>query len=74
MFFDNILSVLASRIEYPTILSCVLVSLTRFFVVEDHILNTTTGLVNRTYIDELWDMALSKIVAVLRTHSVGQLM
>ncbi len=40
-------------------------------MVEDHILNTTTGLVNRLYIDELWDMALSKIVAVLRTHSVS---
>jgi len=40
-----------------------------FFVVEDHILNTTTGLVNRAYIDELWEMSLSKIVAVLRTHS-----
>ncbi|KAK2173949.1 hypothetical protein NP493_839g01090 [Ridgeia piscesae] len=39
-----------------------------FFVVEDHILNTTSGLVNRAYIDELWDMALSKAVAVLRTH------
>jgi len=44
----------------------------RFFVVEDHILNTTSGLVNRAYIDELWDMALSKAVAVLRTHSVSQ--
>ena len=53
------------------VLLCVFVFLTRFFVVEDHILNTTTGLVNRGYIDELWDMALSKIVAVLRTHSVG---
>ncbi|ELT98261.1 hypothetical protein CAPTEDRAFT_168993 [Capitella teleta] len=39
-----------------------------FFVVEDHILNTTSGLVNRAYIDELWDMALLKVVAVLRTH------
>ena len=42
-----------------------------FFVVEDHILNTTSGLVNRAYIDELWDMALSKAVAVLRTHIVS---
>jgi hypothetical protein len=42
----------------------------RFFVVEDHILHTTQGLVNRAYIDELWEMALSKTIAALRTHSV----
>ena len=42
-------------------------------MVEDHILNTTTGLVNRAYIDELWDMALLKVVAVLRTHIVSAL-
>ncbi|GAB1290998.1 Exocyst complex component 6B [Apodemus speciosus] len=41
-----------------------------FFVVEDHILHTTQGLVNRAYIDELWEMALSKTIAALRTHSV----
>ncbi|XP_014344915.1 exocyst complex component 6B isoform X1 [Latimeria chalumnae] len=40
-----------------------------FFVVEDHILHTTQGLVNRAYIDELWEMALSKTMAALRTHS-----
>ncbi|XP_014341347.1 exocyst complex component 6 isoform X5 [Latimeria chalumnae] len=40
-----------------------------FFVVEDHILHATQGLVTRAYTDELWNMALSKIVAVLRTHS-----
>ncbi|XP_048801234.1 exocyst complex component 6 isoform X7 [Lagopus muta] len=40
-----------------------------FFVVEDHILHVTQGLVTRTYTDELWNMALSKIIAVLRTHS-----
>ena len=43
----------------------------RFFVVEDHILHTTQGLVNNAYMEELWAMALSKIIAVLRTHSVG---
>lgn len=43
-----------------------------FFVVEDHILHVTQGLVTRTYTDELWNMALSKIIAVLRTHSVSQ--
>uniref|UniRef100_A0A8D0G8F3 Exocyst complex component n=1 Tax=Sphenodon punctatus TaxID=8508 RepID=A0A8D0G8F3_SPHPU len=42
-----------------------------FFVVEDHILHTTQGLVNRAYIDELWEMALSKTIAALRTHSVS---
>uniref|UniRef100_A0A3B5LFR3 Exocyst complex component n=1 Tax=Xiphophorus couchianus TaxID=32473 RepID=A0A3B5LFR3_9TELE len=41
----------------------------RFFVVEDHILHTTQGLVNRAYVEELWELALSKIVAALRTHS-----
>ncbi|XP_030046825.1 exocyst complex component 6B isoform X5 [Microcaecilia unicolor] len=40
-----------------------------FFVVEDHILHTTQGLVNQAYIDELWEMALSKTIAALRTHS-----
>lgn len=43
-----------------------------FFVVEDHILHVTQGLVTRTYTDELWNMALSKIIAVLRTHSVSE--
>lgn len=40
-----------------------------FFVVEDHILNTGNGLVNRSYLDEVWSMALSKIINALRTHS-----
>ncbi|KAG7197490.1 hypothetical protein KM043_013337 [Ampulex compressa] len=40
-----------------------------FFVVEDHILNTGNGLASRSYLDELWTMALSKIVNALRTHS-----
>ncbi|XP_075221947.1 exocyst complex component Sec15 isoform X2 [Lycorma delicatula] len=44
-------------------------SVVGFFVVEDHILNTGNGLINRTYLDELWTMALSKIVNALRTHS-----
>lgn len=41
-----------------------------FFVVEDHVLHTTQGLVNRAYVEELWELALSKIIAALRTHSV----
>ncbi|KAJ6658600.1 hypothetical protein lerEdw1_019988 [Lerista edwardsae] len=40
-----------------------------FFVIEDHILHTTRSLVDRAYIDELWDLALSKAIAALRTHS-----
>ncbi|KAL2079717.1 hypothetical protein ACEWY4_025461 [Coilia grayii] len=40
-----------------------------FFVVEDHVLHTTQGLVNRAYVEELWEMALSKTIAALRTHS-----
>ncbi|XP_033975697.1 exocyst complex component 6 isoform X1 [Trematomus bernacchii] len=40
-----------------------------FFVVEDHILHATQGLVTRAFTDEVWNMALSKIIAVLRTHS-----
>uniref|UniRef100_A0A8C7DG55 Exocyst complex component 6B n=1 Tax=Oncorhynchus kisutch TaxID=8019 RepID=A0A8C7DG55_ONCKI len=39
------------------------------FVVEDHILHTTQGLVNRAYVEELWELALSKTIAALRTHS-----
>ncbi|TRY55569.1 hypothetical protein DNTS_023162 [Danionella cerebrum] len=40
-----------------------------FFVVEDHILHATQGLVTRAFTEELWNMALSKVIAVLRTHS-----
>lgn len=40
-----------------------------FFVVEDHILNTGNGLATRAYLEELWSMALSKIISALRTHS-----
>ncbi|XP_048457033.1 exocyst complex component 6B-like [Rhincodon typus] len=40
-----------------------------FFVVEDHILHTTQGLVNRVYIDQLWELAVSKTMSALRTHS-----
>ncbi|XP_068114279.1 exocyst complex component 6 isoform X3 [Hyperolius riggenbachi] len=40
-----------------------------FFVVEDHILHGTQGLVTGTYTSELWTMAQSKIIAALRTHS-----
>ncbi|KAM6951778.1 exocyst complex component 6 isoform 2-T2 [Aplochiton taeniatus] len=40
-----------------------------FFVVEDHILHATQGLVTSAFTEEIWNMALSKLSAVLRTHS-----
>ena len=40
-------------------------------MVEDHILSTTQGLVNRAYMDELWETSVNKIVAVLRTNCVS---
>jgi len=49
----------------------VLLLVIRYFVVEDHILNTTSGLVTQVYLDELWDLALSKIIPVLRIHIVS---
>lgn len=33
-------------------------------------MHTTQGLVNRAYVEELWELALSKTIAALRTHSV----
>ncbi|XP_014255185.1 exocyst complex component 6B isoform X2 [Cimex lectularius] len=44
-------------------------SILGFFVVEDHVLNTGHGLVDRVYLDELWGTAVGKIVNALRTHS-----
>lgn len=41
-----------------------------FFIVEDHVLNTGNGLITRSYLDEMWSTALSKIVTALQTHSV----
>ncbi|XP_076044364.1 exocyst complex component Sec15 [Oratosquilla oratoria] len=40
-----------------------------FFVVEDHVLNTGNGLVNRVYLDEVWEMASGKVVNNIRNHS-----
>ncbi|KAL7631910.1 UNVERIFIED_CONTAM: hypothetical protein RMT77_017789 [Armadillidium vulgare] len=40
-----------------------------FFVIEDHILNTGNGLVNRAYLDEVWDMACGKVINNIRNHS-----
>uniref|UniRef100_A0A0A9XMQ2 Exocyst complex component n=1 Tax=Lygus hesperus TaxID=30085 RepID=A0A0A9XMQ2_LYGHE len=44
-------------------------SILGFFVVEDHILNTGNGLVDRTYLDELWSASSSQIVTALQTQS-----
>jgi len=41
-----------------------------FFVVEDHVLNTASSLVNRSYLDDVWNIAVSKIVSSVQTHSV----
>ncbi|GLV44107.1 Secretory 15 [Carabus blaptoides fortunei] len=40
-----------------------------FFIVEDHVLNTGNGLITRAVLDDMWTMALSKIVTTLQTHS-----
>ncbi|RUS81404.1 hypothetical protein EGW08_010842, partial [Elysia chlorotica] len=40
-----------------------------FFVVEDHILHTTQGLVTRSHMDELWEKAVEKLSATLRSTS-----
>ena len=40
-----------------------------FFVVEDHVLNTTTGLVTRAELDQLWASALAKLTAALQSHA-----
>lgn len=42
-----------------------------FFVIEDHILNTGNGLVTRSYLDEVWAMALTSIINALCTHTVN---
>ena len=41
-----------------------------FFVVEDHVMNTASSLVNRSYLDDVWNTAVSKIASSVRTHSV----
>lgn len=35
-----------------------------FFVIEDHVLNTGNGLVTRSYLDEVWEMASGKVCSV----------
>nr|CAG4643034.1 EOG090X01NK [Ilyocryptus agilis] len=40
-----------------------------FFVVEDHVMNTASSLVNRSYLDDVWNVAVSKIANSIQTHS-----
>lgn len=40
-----------------------------FFVVEDHVMNTASSLVNRSYLDDVWNIAVSKIASSVQTHS-----
>lgn len=42
-----------------------------FFILEDHVLNTGNGLITRAFLDEMWTMALSKIVSALQTNCVS---
>ncbi|CAL1545201.1 unnamed protein product [Lymnaea stagnalis] len=44
-----------------------------FFVVEDHILHTTQGLVTRSHMDELWEKAVEKLSGTLRSTWEKQL-
>lgn len=43
----------------------------RFFVLEDHIMNTASGLVTRAYRDELWEVAASHVEKTLNNHFVS---
>nr|CAG4640652.1 EOG090X01NK [Eulimnadia texana] len=40
-----------------------------FFVVEDHVMNTASGLMDRAYLDDVWNMAASKIASAVRTNA-----
>lgn len=54
-----------SEESYRTYIQAVL----GFFILEDHVLNTGNGLITRAFLDEMWSMALSKIVTALQTNS-----
>ncbi|XP_053200368.1 exocyst complex component 6B-like [Panonychus citri] len=40
-----------------------------FFVIENHIYNTASGLVTKSYLNEVWENALQSVIAALRTYS-----
>jgi hypothetical protein len=46
-------------------------SIVGFFVIENHLLYTTNGLVTQAILDEMWSSSVPKIANALRTHTVG---
>jgi len=42
-----------------------------FFVIENHLLYTTNGLVTQGLLEELWSASVVKIANTLRTHVVS---
>lgn len=46
-------------------------SVVGFFVQEDHILNTSNGLIDRSYVDNLWKTCLIKIISTFKIHTVS---
>ncbi|ERL86492.1 exocyst complex component 6-like [Dendroctonus ponderosae] len=40
-----------------------------FFILEDHVLNTGRGLITKSFLNDMWSVALSKIATSLQTHS-----
>ncbi|KAJ8985081.1 hypothetical protein NQ317_019765 [Molorchus minor] len=40
-----------------------------FFILEDHVLNTGRGLITKAFLEDMWNMALSKIVTALQTNT-----
>ena len=43
-------------------------SIMGFFVIEDHVMSTTTGLVTKEYLENLWKSAVRTIVSSVRHH------
>lgn len=43
-----------------------------FFILEDHVLNTGGTLITKAFLEDMWSMALTKIVTALQTHSVSK--
>ncbi|XP_074598620.1 exocyst complex component Sec15 [Brevipalpus obovatus] len=40
-----------------------------FFVIENHVLNTAPGLINKNYLNEAWENALQSVISSIRTYS-----
>lgn len=41
-----------------------------FFVIENHLLYTTNGLVSQTILEEMWSNSVPTVATSLRTHAV----